>query len=314
MLSLVLVAGFLGAGKTTLLKHLLVDARKGGMRVAVIVNEFGVVDIDGAVLRAAQVDELASIAGGCACCSGQDEFLQTLIEIASRPNPPDVVLVEASGLADPIVLLETLADSQISSLVQVSTLICVADASNWNAISGQMGPLLRRQIALADWVVLNKVDEMETASLDALDTRLHELNPRAQIARAIHGNVDTSRLWNQSTTHDLTQSPAIAPHASAHTLWFPIPHPIERARLESALNVVDERVWRAKGFVRLRSESGLHLVQFTGGEGHARWRIGAFHPPFGADDPPLGLVFIGAHLEEAELERAFGAGALGAMF
>jgi G3E family GTPase len=314
MLPVVFVAGFLGAGKTTLLKHLLVDARNCGLRVAVIINEFGAVDIDGAVLRAAKVDEIASIAGGCACCSGQDEFIETLVDIATRVDLPDVILVEASGLVDPVTILEMLAGPELLSLAQVSTLICVADASNWNATAGEMGLLLRRQIALADWVVLNKIDEAKPDALDALEARLRELNPRAHIARTVQGFVDAAPIWNFHFAARDTSTLPLAPHAQSHTLWFPIPHPVERARLEMALGNVDERVWRAKGFVRLRSESGLYLVQFTGGEGRARAQIGPFHPPFGADEPPLGLVFIGAHLQPSALESAFGSSALGAMF
>jgi G3E family GTPase len=102
-----LVGGFLGSGKTTLMRRLIVDAQARELKIAVIVNEFGATDIDSNILRELERETaneiLTGIAGGCACCTGQDELHWTLLEIGERldHSRPDIILMEASGVADP---------------------------------------------------------------------------------------------------------------------------------------------------------------------------------------------------------------------
>ena len=322
---LILVAGFLGAGKTTFLRHVLLDARARDLNIGVIVNEFGAVDVDGALLRDAARD-LASIAGGCACCSGQDDFVEAVETMSGGAF--DAILVEASGLADPLVLLETLAAPNLRRRVAVTHMVCVADASNWNQTAGALGPLLKRQLLLADTIVLNKVDLINAPALEALRAKLARLNPRAKLQTAIGGAVEWR--WNLAARPapnfglpDLPDLPADSPAdspagspdlpvgspaglpADSHTIWVALPHPVERAALERALSALGENIWRAKGFVRVRGESDLQLVQLSGGlDGH-RFGIASFAAPFGAPEPELGLVFIGAHLDETALSRSF---------
>ena len=311
MTPLILVAGFLGAGKTTFLRHVLLDARARDLNIGVIVNEFGAVDVDGALLRDAARD-LASIAGGCACCSGQDDFVEAAETMSGGAF--DAILVEASGLADPLVLLETLAAPNLRRRVAVTHMVCVADASNWNQTAGALGPLLKRQLLLADTIVLNKVDLINAPALEALRAKLARLNPRAKLQTAIGGAVEWR--WNLAArpapNFGLPDLPADSPAGSpadlpadSHTIWVALPHPVERAALERALSALGENIWRAKGFVRVRGESDLQLVQLSGGlDGH-RFGIAPFAAPFGAPEPELGLVFIGAHLDETALSRSF---------
>ena len=304
MTPLLLVTGFLGAGKTTFLRHILLDARQQNQNVAVIINEFGSADVDGALLRDAARD-LATIAGGCACCAGQDDFLEAVGEMSGADY--DWIVVEASGLADPVILLETLATSELRARVEVRQIICVADAANWNASAGALGPLLRRQLAVADTVVLNKTDLVNASALDALKAKLAHIAPNARIETAIEGRTQNALELRFRTPKMRSTELESAPHAASHTFWVALPHPLERAGLEAALGELNADVWRVKGFVRLRGQSGLQLVQLSGGDGGPRFGIAPFAPPFGADEPELGLVFIGAHLDEAALKAKFGA-------
>ena len=301
MTPLILVSGFLGAGKTSFLRHVLLDARARQLRVGVIVNEFGSVDVDGALLRES-AQFLAAVAGGCACCAGQDDFLEAVETMANAEF--DAILVEASGLADPLILLESLAAPALLQCVRVTRLVCVADASNWNATAGALGPLLRRQLALADDIILNKTDLVGAQALHALQQKIAAINARANVQPSVEGRAHSADLWNFAA-HAI--SPELgAPeqeHSGAHTIWLSLPHPLERAGLERALEEFDENVWRAKGFVRLRGHDGLQLVQLSGGLDGARARIAPFAPTFGAPEPQLGLVFIGAALNEADLKR-----------
>lgn len=300
MTPLVLVTGFLGAGKTTFLRDLLLDARAKNLNVGVIINEFGDVDVDGTLLSDA-AQSLATIAGGCACCAGQDDFLEAVETMSGAGF--DALIVEASGLADPLLLLESLAAPALISRVRVAHIVCVADASNWNQSAGILGPLLRRQLTLADTIVLSKTDLVEDTALNALQIKLAQLNPRADVATL----QDSATNWNWNFAPRTSNIPdlPLAPHAHSHTLWIALPHPLERAPLEAQLNQLSGEIWRAKGFVRLRGHAELQLVQLSGGPDGNRVRIAPFAAPFGADEPNLGLVFIGARLDENELKRAF---------
>lgn len=312
-LPVILVTGFLGAGKTTLMRRLIQDGHERGLKLCVIVNEFGMADVDGHILKEADAELLASITGGCACCSGQDDFHDTVLEIALRPTDqkPDVIVVEASGMADPGLMLEVLTSPELLPRVQVSHIVCVADATRPAEYATRdfgVAALLKSQLQLADCIVLNKTDLAPPETQTALQTQFQKLNPDATIVSAVEAQFDYAPLWQ--TTHQLrtpnselrTQT---TPHA-AHTVFCPLPHPVERARLESALSALPSQVWRAKGFVRLRGEAGVQLVQYTGGgESVGRWRLAPFHLPFGMQEPATGLVFIGAGLDEAKLLKDF---------
>ena len=300
MTPLILVAGFLGAGKTTFLRHLLLDARQKNLNIGVIINEFGAVDVDGEILRD-KARSLASVAGGCACCAGQDDFVEAVRDMSHGAF--DALLVEASGLADPLVLLETLAAPDLLKRVRVARIICVADASNWNATAGALGPLLRRQLMLADSIILNKIDLVGAVAVKALRVKISELNPRARVQTAIEGATEFD--WNFAARAATNLDLPVAPHADSHTMWVSLPHPLQRADLERTLSELDENIWRAKGFVRLRGEANLQLVQLSGGIDGQRARIAPFAIPFGAAEPQLGLVFIGAGFDGAQIKRAF---------
>lgn len=318
-LPILLVSGFLGVGKTTLMRRLILDGRARNLKICVVVNEFGEEDVDGNILREANAELLASITGGCACCAGQDDFHETILEIASRPQnsndtgeKPDVILVESSGLADPGLLLEVLTSPQLLSCVRVTGIVCVADAarpSEYSAQSFGLAALLKNQLQLADWIVLNKADLAQPSTLAAMQTYFRKLNSHAEIELTTECEFDLSSLWNRVFSQTFIQNSKFKTQNSpsshaAHTLFVPLPHPIERARLEAALSTLPPEVWRAKGFVRLRGEAGVLLVQLTGGD-TPRFRLSPFHLPFGSEEPNTGLVFIGAALDEKELMTAF---------
>ena len=314
-LPLILVAGFLGAGKTTLMRRLITDGHARGLKLCVVVNEFGAMDVDGHILREASAELMLSIEGGCACCSGQDDFRDTILEIALRPQneKPDVILIEASGLADPGLLLEILSMPELLSRVSITKIICVADAARapeYSQPDFALSNLVTNQLRLADLILLNKSDLADAETLNALQNQFQNLNPHAEVTRAVECEFDTAALWPGVLRAQDNQRPKAknqSPSHAAHTIFCPLPHPVERARLEKAFADLPPQVWRAKGFVRLRGEPGVLLAQFTGGEKSrkGRFRLAPFHLPFGEAEPPTGLVFIGAALDEKELLSAF---------
>ncbi len=311
-----LVSGFLGAGKTTLMRRLILDAKSRGWKVAVVVNEYGAADIDSHILKEADAELIAAIAGGCACCSGQDDFHQTMQEIAARPTSerPDLTLVEASGLADPVLLLDVLTAAQLLPLLRVAVLVTVADAAHLSRGPDAFNPLMKRQAQLADLIVLNKTDLAALfdgpRAIEAAAKNVLAVNPSARLERAVNAEFDLNPLWQmirepkpiQNRKSKIENEPV--PH-SAQTVICPLPHPVPREKLEAALEKLDENVWRAKGFVRLSGEAGLHLLQYTGGPSGGRFRFAPFYLPPGADEPATALVFIGPSLDRAALQTDF---------
>ena len=180
-LPVVLIAGYLGAGKTTLVNHLLRHA--AGRRIAVLVNDFGSINID-ADLIAANADEdssadVLSLAGGCLCCSFGDDLLGTLGTLAQRTPPPDVCLIELSGVALPASVVRT---AKLSQAVEVVGTLVVADAEHIQrqAADRYVGDTVIQQLKAADWLMLNKPDLVTADALQATAAWLQRVVPHAR--------------------------------------------------------------------------------------------------------------------------------------
>jgi G3E family GTPase len=316
LLPIALVTGFLGSGKTTFMRHLIRDAAARGIKVGVVINEFGVADIDGSILRETGADMLGALAGGCACCSSQDEMIWTMIELGRLPREeqPDVVLLESSGLADPLVMLDGLTVAALLPLVRVASITAVVDSlrlPEQKTPDGRIAPLLQRSVALADLVVANKADvafrgEKEGEKVE-VEATLRAMNPNARIEFAKAGNIDLEAFWDRILKTDAAyDAPGAgeAVHGHAQTIVLPMRKPVLREDLEAALRGLGPEVWRAKGFVRISGENDLFLVQFTGVDG-GRFEIDRFEARVLNALPPSELVFIGPALDKEALWRDF---------
>lgn len=180
-LPVVLIAGYLGAGKTTLVNHLLRHAQ--GRRIAVLVNDFGSINID-AELVAANPDfdsstGVLSLAGGCLCCSFGDDLVATLGTLAQRTPPPDVCLIELSGVALPASVVRT---AKLSPVAEVVGTLVVADAEHIQrqAADRYVGDTVRQQLQQADWLLLNKPDLVAADALRATAAWLRGMLPHAR--------------------------------------------------------------------------------------------------------------------------------------
>jgi G3E family GTPase len=240
---ILLVGGFLGSGKTTLMRRLIVDAQARELKIAVIVNEFGATDIDSNILRELERETaneiLTGIAGGCACCTGQDELHWTLLEIGERSDEtrPDIILMEASGVADPILLLDVATAAQLLPLVRPSLLVGVVDVERYGEMQADVAPLLRRQVQMADVILLNKIDLVSQAQIEASRNELAQLNSHARIEVTAHCEVDCGALWQralcetqgddaQRVLRVARQAAKPVPHTHFQTVICPLPHPM----------------------------------------------------------------------------------------
>ena len=213
------VTGFLGAGKTTLIRHLLQNAK--GRRLALIVNEFGDVGVDGELLKgcndaACPEEDIVELANGCICCTVADDFLPTMLKLLDRPNPPEHIIIETSGLALPKPLVKAFQWPDIRTRATVDGVIALIDAdavaagrfaTNEAALAAAraadpnldhdspLEELFEEQLGCADMVVLNKTDLVDAETLARVEALVDaETRPGVRIVRADHGAVDIAAL------------------------------------------------------------------------------------------------------------------------
>lgn len=213
------ITGFLGAGKTTLIRHMLANAK--GRKLALIINEFGDVGVDGDILKACgndacAEDDIIELANGCICCTVADDFVPTMSKLLSRGVKPDHIIIETSGLALPQPLVRAFNWPEIKSQVTVDGVLTVVDAKalsegrfadDEEALAAQRAEdpnldhenpieeLFEDQLNAADMVVLNKVDLLGEA--EALETALDlksKVRPATRMVTAKHGALDLAVL------------------------------------------------------------------------------------------------------------------------
>src|SRR5215471_120317 len=197
-----LLVGFLGSGKTTLANRIL--SAQHGQRIAVIVNEFGDVGIDGQLIVGVD-DNIVELSNGCLCCTVQGDLADTLQQLVVRrrqtvgAKPFERIVIEASGLASPGPVLQgILVDPALNAHVQVDGVITMAHAKH---IVQQLAdhPVASEQVAYADHIVVNHCDQGEDDELAAAEAALHACNPYADIERATRAAIDVVRVLRKQT-------------------------------------------------------------------------------------------------------------------
>ncbi|MER7761150.1 CobW family GTP-binding protein [Streptomyces sp. NPDC097619] len=193
-LPVVVLSGFLGSGKTTLLNHLLRNA--GGTRIGVVVNDFGSIEIDAMKVAGQVGDAMVSLGNGCLCCAVDGSELDAYLEKLSRPEHRiDVIVIEASGLAEPQEMIRMLVANE-NPAVRYGGLLQVVDAAEFEATRARH-PATDRHLALADLIVLNKTDRVGEGEADRIEGRLAELAPGIPVARTANGRLAPELLFDR---------------------------------------------------------------------------------------------------------------------
>lgn len=267
-LPLTLISGFLGAGKTTLLNRLLADPQ--GRRLAVLVNDFGRINIDAELVRS-RTDDMISLANGCVCCTVSSDLTRTLIDLAQRPDPPQAIVLEASGLADPRGIAQVALSNPALRLDGVLTLVDAVSEAEHLAGDASHDPevtaTLERQIDAADLIVLTKTDLLDQDTVQAVCARLHLRWPQTPRVQAIDGRLPPSLVLGLDSTRDLRSGPPAAwIHSQAFESWvLQSDTPLDEVRLRAFLADLTPRLLRAKGLVHLTGKAGQrHVYQQVG--------------------------------------------------
>ncbi|MEU9353980.1 GTP-binding protein [Streptomyces griseoloalbus] len=304
----VVLAGFLGSGKTTLLNHLL--HRSGGSRIGAVVNDFGAIEIDAMAVAGALGDSTVSLGNGCLCCAVDSSELDVYLERLARPSAGiDVIVIEASGLAEPQELVRMVLASEHPGIVY-GGLVEVVDAAEFEDTRARH-PQIDRHLALADLVVLNKLDRVTDA--ERVLGLVRSLVDRAAVVPASYGRVDPEFLFDcrpgeerigqlsfdDLHRHDHAEGDHTAHlHAAYDSLSFVSGRPLDPRRLMRFLDSRPAGLYRIKGYV----DFGPHDVRNRYAV-HAVGRFLRFYPePWTPDAERLTqLVLIGAGIDAAAL-------------
>lgn len=302
---LTVIGGFLGAGKTTLLNRLLA-APQG--RYAVLVNDFGAVNVDAALI-AGHDGKTLRLTNGCVCCSLADGLADALLRVLAEPY--DHIVVEASGVADPASIAEIAA---IEPALALSTVIVLADAERLSAslADARIGDTVRRQIKAADIVVLNKRDLVDDAGHAAALAALRSVDPLVRVVDAVFSEVPLAVMDLGPQRDRIAQHPPARPasrfaadDASHEAMFCRILYRrggrFDSGALAAALAALPPSLLRLKGAVTL-ADGARRTVQVVG----TRWTLS---PPPPAMAWPIELVGIGvdASRDPAAVEQALDA-------
>ncbi len=306
-----LIFGFLGSGKTTLVRRIL-TGRASSQPMAVIVNEFGDIGIDGDILEGNNVD-MVQLTSGCLCCTLKGSLNSAIEELQERANIKCTV-VEASGVAAPGDLLESLWDPRFGTHVDIDLgpVVAVVDTPKFPKIRDMLGEFYTDQVRHADIVLLNKIDKAATPDLDAVHDAIAALNPNASLIFTEQCDTDLEMVLDGQSAlaaaapghhhdhghdngHDHDHDTEHGhDHVQFDSLVLGCANDVGRETVETFFRGLDAKVFRAKGFMTIDGQP--RLVQFATGQLD-------IHP---ADGPHDGrMVFIGQGLDRQGLREKF---------
>jgi G3E family GTPase len=324
-----ILTGFLGAGKTTRLNRILTGDH--GLRVAVLVNDFGSINIDAELVVGVENDgDIINLANGCVCCNIREDLVAAVTQVMARPEQPEYLLLEASGVADPSGIALTFMDENMRDRIRLDSIMCVVDAEQIFA-APEMMELKLRQVAFADMLILNKVDLVTPEEIERIKAWLDDRFHRYRLVQASGGNVpleillsvsrfDPARL-DGTSPHDQAGHPhdcddldcghhiwGVHGHGHDHTqafsTWsYETQEPLSLEALRESARKLPASVYRCKGVMHTAEEPGRRVILQVVGK---RVDI-AVGDEWNGREPRTRIIAIGAHdgVDGAALREVF---------
>ncbi len=275
-LPVTIIAGFLGSGKTTLVNHIL--ANQHGLKTAVIVNEIGEIAIDGELIIAID-DDMVELSNGCICCSINNDLVDAVFRILQRRHKLDCLVVECSGLADPLPVILTFLRSEFRDLVRIDSIVAIADADSFS-LELFASIAAENQLRYADTILLNKCDLASTDRLCSIEAKIRALKAGARLLRATRCQVPIPLLLGVGHFPSDRYGSGQPDRDHAHLtndgfewLSFEAQRPFAAEKFQNFLEQLSVNVFRAKGVLWIAESEKryvFHLVgqRFTLDESH----------------------------------------------
>ena len=324
-----IITGFLGSGKTTLLNHILQAQHQ--QKIAVLVNEFGDINIDSQLLMSVEED-MVQLSNGCICCTINDNLVEAIYNILERKDKVDQLVIETTGVADPLPIILTFLGTDLRDLTRLDAVITLVDTESFTTEHFESNAALN-QVTYGDIVILNKIDLASPEKITQLETWIAENKAGARILRATNSQVplnfilDIDQFSAQAYQDQLDEFQQLTNHShhdhdhgnhlhhdhdhhdhhhhhSHHlemdgfvSVTFESDRPFSLEKFQEFLtDIMPTDVFRAKGFLWFTNNQNRYIFQLSGG----RYTLNIDTWPA---QPKIQLVLIGRHLEAQILQR-----------
>ncbi|MBD2449581.1 GTP-binding protein [Nostoc sp. FACHB-152] len=313
-----IITGFLGSGKTTLLNQILKN--KQDLKVAVLVNEFGDINIDSQLLISVDQD-MVELSNGCICCTINDSLVDSVYRVLEREERIDYLVIETTGVADPLPIILTFLGTELRDLTNLDSILTVVDAETFNAEHFKSEAALK-QITYGDIILLNKTDLVPPEKISELEKFIHDVKHGARILHTQYGEVALPLILNVGLTPADEYTPHDHDHEHEHhhdhehhhehdhhhehhshhlendgfvSISFQSDRPFDVYKFENFLTEeMSEDVFRAKGILWFSDSESRHIFQLSGPRYNLyadEWRT----------QPKNQLVFIGRKLNHNQI-------------
>jgi G3E family GTPase len=295
-----IITGFLGSGKTTLLNHILTGEH--GRKIGVLVNEFGEIDIDSQLLESIE-EGMVQLSNGCICCTINEDLVAAVFKMLTSEQKIDYLVIETSGIADPVPIMATLNNSDLRGLTRLDAVVGIVDAVNFGADYYE-SDATRNQLIYSDILLINKVDLVDRPQLSTVQAKLATLKTDAMVLETQRCQVPLALLLDVQLA-SLDSSKMVDNHAHhqhndhlAADRWmsiaFEFDRPLQIAKFQEFIKGFADNIFRSKGILWFQESEQRHVFQLCG----KRYDI---HSDNWRGTPKNQIVFIGKGLDEQAL-------------